>query len=61
MNALPDSLPMAMKARITITEFPDDEAGEFPPKYRKRVVPKYEKLEGSVNMIAMGRQGQIGE
>lgn len=61
VDALPDSLPMVLKARMTITEFPDDEAGEFPPKYRKRLVPKYKKDEDSINMIAMGRRGQIGD
>ena len=59
MDALPDSLPMILKKRMTITEFPDDEAGEFPPKYKKRLVPKYRSPPDSARIIAMGRQGQI--
>ena len=56
---LPDSIPLVLKRRVTITEFPDDEAGQFPPNYRRRCVPTYE-MEGGCNMIAMGRKGQMG-
>jgi phosphatidylserine/phosphatidylglycerophosphate/cardiolipin synthase-like enzyme len=61
VDALPDSLPLVLKMRMTITEFPDDEAGEFPPMYKKRLVPKYKKHEDDVNIITVGRRGQIGE
>jgi len=59
VDKLPDNLPMVLRKRVTITEFPDDEAGTFPPMYRKRLVPKY-KMEGAYNMLSIGRKGQLG-
>ena len=61
VDALPDSLPTIFKMRMTVTEFPDDEAGEFPPKYKKRLMPKYGKFDDDVNVISIGRRGQIGD
>lgn len=61
IDALPDSLPTIFKMRMTITEFPDDEAGEFPPTYKKRRMPKYDKGDDSVSVISIGRRGQIGD
>lgn len=52
-------MPWIFKTRMTITEFPEDEAGEFAPVFKKRLVPRYNKLEGSVPVISIGRRGQM--
>ncbi|CAB9512656.1 Inherit from NOG: PLDc [Seminavis robusta] len=59
VDLMPDSLPMVLKARVTVSEYPDDEAGEFPPKYKKRLVPRYTRLPDSVPLISVGRRGQL--
>jgi phosphatidylserine/phosphatidylglycerophosphate/cardiolipin synthase-like enzyme len=74
VDALPDALPTVLKMRMTITEFPHGDASEFPPSYRRSLVPKYDNLgdsirhlddsireDGAINMIAIGRKGQIGD
>ena len=61
IDKLPDNLPTIFKMRMTITEFPDTEAAEFPPKYKSRFMPRYSKKDDDVNIIAIGRRGQIGD
>jgi len=55
---LPDSFPMVLQSRVTVSEFPDG-IDEFPPRYTKSCVAKYPPVEGSVPMIAMGRYGDL--
>lgn len=59
---VPDVLPTVLKHRVNITEFPGDEVGEFPPRYRKKRMPKY-KAKGPeyCRIITMGRKGQMDD
>ena len=61
IDKLPDHIPTIFKMRMTVTEFPDEAAGEFPPKYKNRLMPRYSKKDDDVNIIAIGRRGQIGD
>jgi phosphatidylserine/phosphatidylglycerophosphate/cardiolipin synthase-like enzyme len=58
VDVLPDTMPLVLKVRQSVVEFPDNEAGEFPPAYKKRFMPKY-RVPNSVPMIACGRRGQL--
>mmetsp|Transcript_16631 Transcript_16631/g.27566 ORF Transcript_16631/g.27566 Transcript_16631/m.27566 type:complete len:580 (+) Transcript_16631:78-1817(+) len=61
IDKLPDSLPMALKSRVTVSEFPPNLASEYPPVYRKALVPKIMPLrsELQVPIISMGRYGKL--
>jgi phosphatidylserine/phosphatidylglycerophosphate/cardiolipin synthase-like enzyme len=59
VDILPDTLPLVLKVRQSIVEFPDNDAGEFPPAYKKRFMPKHGAIANSVPMIACGRRGQL--
>jgi len=56
---IPDSMPLAWKTRVIVSEFPESVAPEFPPVFQYNYVPAYEKLESSVPMIAVGRLGSL--
>jgi len=58
---VPDTLPMVLKTRVTITAYPEDEAGEYPPAYNKKLMPRYKGLNPKYNcrIIGMGRKGQM--
>lgn len=56
---IPDCMPLAWKNRVIISEFPIGIAAEFPPVYYINCVPFYEKLEGSVPVIGVGRLGSL--
>lgn len=56
---IPDGMPIAWKTRVIVSEFPEDRAGEFPPRYRQSLIPSYTKLEGVYPIIGVGRLGAI--
>lgn len=53
---LPDFLPTVLKRRVIVTEFPGDEAGEFPPMYKMDRVPEND-LESPTKIMTIGRTG----
>ena len=59
VNHLPDNVMMPLHSRVTVSEWPDGKAGTFPPRYNKDLVPRYDKPEGSVPVITMGRYGTL--
>ena len=60
MENLPDNMPVLAKTRVTVSEYPKDLATEFPPLYKKRLVPEEPtSLEGDVPMLTMGRYGSV--
>jgi len=56
---IPDSVPLIWKNRVIISEYPETTAAEFAPMYSPGLVPNYDKPEGSVPIISMGRYGAI--
>lgn len=56
VSSLPDNMPMMLQTRVTISEWPEG-IDEFPPNFTKAVVPRVQKVAGSVPMITMGRYG----
>jgi phosphatidylserine/phosphatidylglycerophosphate/cardiolipin synthase-like enzyme len=61
IDKLPDSLPMALKSRVTVSEFPVKTAPVYPPVYSKGMVPKVlpARSERQVPIISMGRYGKL--
>ena len=59
MDTLPDGLPLVAKTRVTVSEFPKGKATEFPPFYKKRLVPRREPLQDDIPMLSMGRYGSV--
>lgn len=57
VNMLPDKLPMLMKTRVTISEYPVGKAEVYAPKYNKSLAPTREPVEGRVPVISLGRYG----
>lgn len=56
---VPDSVPLIWKNRVIVSEFPEGKAAEFPPVFTSSSVPMYGKLDDSVPIISMGRQGSL--
>lgn len=56
---LPDSMPLVWKNRVIVSEYPRDQASEFPPAFYRSLVPFYEKEEDYVPIISMGRSGTL--
>jgi hypothetical protein len=59
VDKMPDCMPMATKTRVTVSEFPRHQTSEFPPKYRKALVPKRETVDNDVPIVTLGRYGGI--
>jgi phosphatidylserine/phosphatidylglycerophosphate/cardiolipin synthase-like enzyme len=61
IDKLPDSLPVALKSRVTVSEFPRGVAPTFPDYYRKGLVPKVfpGRNVKRVPLITMGRYGKL--
>mmetsp|Transcript_66221 Transcript_66221/g.98117 ORF Transcript_66221/g.98117 Transcript_66221/m.98117 type:complete len:604 (+) Transcript_66221:72-1883(+) len=57
-SRLPDALPIAVKTRCIVRQFPRKTASEFPPVYERSLVPEYEKLSDT-QVIAVGRLGSL--
>lgn len=62
VDKLPDYVPLLWKTRVTVSEWPTEVAGEFPPLYSQRLVPKFDPSsfsedEESVPLISVGRYG----
>lgn len=56
---LPDNMPLVWKTRVIVSEFPAGVAGEYPPLFQRRNVPKYHKLEDNVPIVTIGRSGTL--
>mmetsp|Transcript_5529 Transcript_5529/g.16066 ORF Transcript_5529/g.16066 Transcript_5529/m.16066 type:complete len:356 (-) Transcript_5529:612-1679(-) len=52
-------MPLAMKTRVTISEYPVGKADEYAPKYDRPLMPTRVPVEGRVPIISMGRYGAI--
>lgn len=59
INHLPDGMPVLMPSRVTVSEYPIGKAMTFPPMYSKDLVARYDKPEGSIPIISMGRYGTV--
>lgn len=63
IDKLPDSLPLVLKTRVTVSEFPPRKVSIFPPLYRKGVVPRQppnrQERASHVPIITMGRYGKL--
>jgi len=60
VSELPDNLPTCLETRVTVSEWPEGVADEFPPRYEKGVAgPERPKVPGHVPIISMGRYGAI--
>lgn len=59
VSRLPDNLPMLLQTRVTVSEFPEGVADEFPPMYEKSLVPFYNNMDCHVPIISMGRYGSL--
>eukprot|EP00550_Attheya_septentrionalis_P002436 CAMPEP_0198283186 /NCGR_PEP_ID=MMETSP1449-20131203/2850_1 /TAXON_ID=420275 /ORGANISM="Attheya septentrionalis, Strain CCMP2084" /LENGTH=609 /DNA_ID=CAMNT_0043979723 /DNA_START=92 /DNA_END=1921 /DNA_ORIENTATION=+ len=60
VNKLPDGLPLVLKSRVTISEFPRHTATVFAPMYYKGLVPRYPPdPDDEVPIITMGRYGKV--
>uniref|UniRef100_A0A7S3Q235 PLD phosphodiesterase domain-containing protein n=1 Tax=Chaetoceros debilis TaxID=122233 RepID=A0A7S3Q235_9STRA len=59
VDHLPDSVPLIWKTRVTVSEYPPIKAAEFPPMYSTGLVPTYDKPEGSVPVLSLGRYGSL--
>lgn len=58
MENLPDYAATVLKGRVIVTDFPEEEAAEFPPLYQHSSVPADEDPPESVQkMITIGRTG----
>lgn len=64
IDRVPDYVPLLWKTRVTVSEWPDKVAAEFPPTYSKRMIAKYDSSdlltdasEQLVPIISVGRQG----
>lgn len=59
VNHMPDGWFMPLHSRVTVSEWPIGKAATFPPRYHKDMVSRYDKPEGSVPVITMGRYGTL--
>jgi phosphatidylserine/phosphatidylglycerophosphate/cardiolipin synthase-like enzyme len=60
VNKLPDGLPLVLKSRVTISEFPHKIATVFAPMYYKSLVPRCPRdSNDEVPIITMGRYGKL--
>ena len=61
IDKLPDNIPLLLKSRVTVSEFPAKMASIYPPVYTKGLVPKVLPVRGErqVPIISMGRYGTI--
>jgi len=61
INHFPDTMPTVFQSRVTVSEYPEEYAEEFPPQYVKKQHGYHWKapLDGEVPMITMGRFGAL--
>lgn len=60
VDMMPDNLPIVIRSRVTVSEWPTGVSPVFPPRYRKNLVPKVRHDdEQDVPIITMGRYGTI--
>lgn len=63
VDKLPDSFPMALKSRVTVSEFPHRVATVFPPQYERSLVPRVTQRPGvphhRIPLITLGRYGNL--
>eukprot|EP00554_Chaetoceros_debilis_P005726 CAMPEP_0194073012 /NCGR_PEP_ID=MMETSP0149-20130528/581_1 /TAXON_ID=122233 /ORGANISM="Chaetoceros debilis, Strain MM31A-1" /LENGTH=576 /DNA_ID=CAMNT_0038752967 /DNA_START=64 /DNA_END=1794 /DNA_ORIENTATION=+ len=65
MENIPDFLPMVVKSRVIVSEYPRKKANEFPPYYDNSTYPADAEKEESnsdsdlVSVISVGRQGAL--
>lgn len=63
VDMLPDGMPLVLKTRVTVSEWPEGVASIFPPQFSKEVVAAALSTERSgekdVPLISIGRQGTI--
>ena len=62
VDMMPDGLPMMLKTRVTVSEWPEGVATIFPPMFSKEVVAdvaKERSNEKDVPLISIGRQGTM--
>ena len=65
VDAMPDYLPLVLRSRVTVSEWPKDVCPEFPPQFSKAKVAKtlnqarLEDKSSNVPLISIGRQGYM--
>lgn len=59
VNKLPDTTNVLAKSQVTVSEFPTGVASEFPPYYKRSLMPKREKGANEVPVISLGRYGSV--
>lgn len=60
VDKMPDGLPLVLKTRVTVSEWPEGVASVFPPMFSKEKVVKVERSkEKDVPLISIGRQGTM--
>lgn len=56
---IPDGMPLLWQNRVIVSEWPRKKAAEFPPRYSPDLVARYEKPQGTVPVISLGRMGTL--
>jgi hypothetical protein len=59
IDKLPDYLPLMIRSRVTVSEFPEEYASVFPPLYTVDSVPMIERNANDVPIITIGRYGSL--
>ena len=63
VDMLPDGLPLVLKTRVTVSEWPEGVATIFPPQFSREVVAgllnQERSKENDVPLISIGRQGKM--
>jgi len=65
VDSMPDYLPLVLRTRVTVSEWPKDKVPVFPPQFTKRRVLKTERLSTvvadpeDVPLISIGRLGTM--
>jgi phosphatidylserine/phosphatidylglycerophosphate/cardiolipin synthase-like enzyme len=61
VDHIPDYMPVVAKTRVTVSEFPQGKASEFPPMYQKSFVPEQPAADrkDDIPMLTMGRYGSV--
>ena len=64
VDKMPDGLPLVLKTRVTVSEWPEGVATVFPPMFSKEKVAEVAAAQGrskekDVSLISIGRQGTM--
>ncbi|KAL7547626.1 hypothetical protein ACHAWF_010914 [Thalassiosira exigua] len=64
VDAMPDSLPLALRTRVTVSEWPKGAVTVFPPQFKKTTVAGTQQLRAvnpapHIPLISIGRQGTM--